>query len=181
MQSIVLSVFAIGTVLGSGAAVVQHAYQDETTVGRSAALQSVSQAPAETVQQKDVCQPVRFRIYFPSDSTEIDDAGRALISQAVNNVSDCEGVNILIGAPDPHLDSQSQRVEASERSAALLAELEASGLDGNVYVAREKDVLNGPGAYIDPPNASTPDYLAVSIEPSDAQPMAASEAPGIKT
>lgn len=181
MQSIVLSVFSIGTILGSGAAVVQHAYQDQRSAGQTTELQVVSQSPAETAQSDAICQPVRFRIYFPSDSTEIDESGRALISRAVNNVSDCEGVNILIGAPDPNLESQSERVEASERSAALLAELEASGLDGNVYVARETDVLSGPGAYIDPPNASTPDYLAVSIEPSDAQPMAASEAPGLKT
>ncbi len=181
MQAMVLSVFAIGTVLGSGAAVVQHAIEDQTPTGHTVALQAVSQTPAEKAEANQVCQPVRFRIYFPSDSTEIDDAGRALISRAVNNVSDCDGVNILIGAPDPDLQSKVQRVEASERSAALLAELDASGLGGNVYVAREADVLNGPGAYIDPSSASTPDYLAVSIEPSDAQPMAASEAPGIKT
>lgn len=181
MQSLVLSVFAIGTVFGSGAAVVQHAFKDQAITEHAAVFQTASQPPAEAATQDGVCQPVRFRIYFPSDSTDIDESGRALISRAVNNVSDCDSVNILIGAPDPQLSSQTRRMEASERSAALLAELEASGLDGNVYVARETDVLNGPGAYIDPPNASTPDYLAVSIEPSEGQPMAASEAPGIKT
>jgi hypothetical protein len=179
MQSIILSVFAIGTVLGSGAAVVQHAYQDNAT--GSAALHPASQSLVPESEVSAACQPVRFRIYFPGDSNEIDAAGRALISKALNNVNACEDLNILIGAPDPHQDSHVQRVEASERSAALLAELEASGLNGNVYVAREDGVLNGPGAYIDPPNAAVPDYLVVSIEPSDAQPMAANEALGLKT
>lgn len=180
MQSLVLSVFAIGTILGSGAAVVQHAYDDQ-----AADHPIISEVPPDSVmlqpRNSNVCQAVRFRIYFPADSTEIGAAAQALISRAVDNVADCDGVNIFIGAPDPQLDSKAQRVEASERSAALLAELEASGLSGNIYVAREGDVLSGSGAYIDPPNTSTPDYLAVSIEPSDSEPMAVSEAPGLKT
>lgn len=180
MQAIIMSVFAIGTVLGSGAAVVQHAYADQT-FEHATAIEMAAPSALDQTAQREICQPVRFRIYFPSDSTQIDAPGRALISRAVENVSDCEGVDILIGAPDPQLDSKTQRLEASERSAALLAELEAKGLNGNVYVARENDVLNGPGAYIVPRNTSTPDYIVVSIEPSASQPMAASEAPGLKT
>lgn len=181
MQSIVISVFAMGTVLGSGAAIVQHAHQDH--VSQPAIVQT---GESETVARESaatdgVCQPVRFRVYFPKNSVQINDAGHTLISQALGNVADCDDVDILIGAPEPQLNSDSARFTASKRSAALLAELEQNGLNGDVFVAREHDVLNGPGAYLDPPDVKTPDYIVVAIQPSESQPMAASEAPGLKT
>ncbi len=166
MQSVVVAVFAIGAAIGSGAAIMQYSYHDMM----DALERGENPAPAASIlntgrDDERACQPVRFRVYFPKGSTELNEAGKVLVSQAIDNVADCGGVTILLGAPDRQLTSEAQRFTASERSAALLAELQISGLEGRVFVAREKDVFSGPGVYIDPVAAGAPDYIAVAIEP----------------
>jgi hypothetical protein len=169
MQSVVIAVFGIGTVIGSGAALVQYAYHDakESRATRDGAAMTgdVVHAGGEK-NNADACHPVKFRVYFPKGSTELNDDGKVLLSRAVENVADCADVRIFIGAPDQQLKSETQRVEASERSATLLAALQTSGLAGDVFVARETEVINGPGVYIDPTAKNTPDYIAVAIEPA---------------
>ena len=109
----------------------------------------------------DLCQPTAFRVYFEPGSARLNDDAHNLIDTASRRVAGCDRVEFSVAADQDQIADASTRRIASERSVAILREMRAQGIEGEVYVQNISHVV------VAAEKNAGPDFIEVQVAPSN--------------